>query len=109
MLEDEGQGARLLVQEQAQYVDGVKKQVVPKYESTGSIILPVFLAELLREVLESHESEWVFPSKTGRKMDTGAYFYADIWRRFVDGNEAVPDRFGRPPRLPAMKAVAAIR
>jgi integrase len=108
VLEDEGQGARLLVQEQAQYVDGVKKQVVPKYESTGSIILPVFLAELLREVLESHESEWVFPSKTGRKMDTGAYFYADIWRRFVDGNEAVPDRFGRPPRLPAMKAVAGV-
>lgn len=108
LLEDQGQGCRLLVQEQSQYVGGKKAQVAPKYESTGSIILPPFLVGLLRELLESHAAEWVFPSKTGRKMDTGAYFYADIWRRFVDGNEAAPDRFGRPSRLPAMKAVAGV-
>ncbi len=108
ILEDQGQGCRLLVQEQSQYVDGRKAQVAPKYESTGSIILPPFLAELLREVLASHKSEWVFPSTTGRKMDTGAYFYADIWRRFVDGHKAVSDRLGRPSRMPDMKAVAGI-
>jgi integrase len=108
ILEDQGQGCRLLVQEQSQYVDGKKAQVAPKYESTGSLILPPFLAGLLREVLASHKSEWVFPSATGRKMDTGAYFYADIWRRFVDGHKAVPDRLGRPSRMPDMKAVAGI-
>jgi integrase len=108
LLEDQGQGCRLLVQEQAQYVDGVKAQVPPKYDSTGSIILPPFLAGLLREALASHTSEWVFPSKRGRKMDTGAQFYANIWRRFVDGHEARPDRLGRPSRLPDMRAVAGI-
>jgi integrase len=108
LLEDQGAGCRLLVQEQSQYVDGKKTQVAPKYESTGSLILPPFLAELLREVLDSHASEWVFPSVTGRKMDTGAYFYSHIWRRFVDGHKAVPDRFGRPSRLPDMRAVAGI-
>lgn len=108
VLEDQGQGCRLLVQEQSQYVGGKKAQVAPKYESTGSIILPPFLAGLLREVLASHAQEWVFPSARGKKMDTGAYFYADIWRRFVDGHKAQPDRSGRPSRLPDMKAVAGI-
>lgn len=108
VLEDQGEGCRLLVQEQSQYVDGKKAQVAPKYESTGSIILPPFLAEVLRDVLASHASEWVFPSVTGRKMDTGAYFYADIWRRFVDGHKAERDRLGRPSRLPDMKAVAGV-
>ncbi|MFE9286610.1 tyrosine-type recombinase/integrase [Streptomyces olivaceus] len=109
VLDDHGQGCRLLVQEQSQYVDGEKQQVPPKYGSTGSIILPPFLAGLLRQVLASHDKEWVFPSPTGKKMDTGAYFYADIWRRWVDGHQAVPDRQGRPARLPGMQAVAGIR
>ncbi|MFR9796564.1 tyrosine-type recombinase/integrase [Streptomyces sp. MS06] len=108
LLKDHGQGCRLLVQEQSQYVDGEKRQVAPKYESTGSIILPPFLAGVLGQVLESHTSPWVFPSPTGRKMDTGAYFYADVWRRFVDGHSAEPDRLGRPSRLPDMMAVAGI-
>lgn len=108
VLEDHGQGCRLIVQEQTQYVGGKKTQVPPKYGSTGSIILPPFLAELLRQLLASHDKDWVFPSPTGKKMDTGAYFYADIWRRWVDGHLAAPDRFGRPSRLPAMQAVAGI-
>lgn len=108
VLEDHGQGFRLLVEEQHQYVDGKPAQVDPKYGSSGSIILPPFLAELLREVLASHKSPWVFPSANGRKMSTSAYFYSDIWRRWVDGHTAAPDKLGRPARLPDMKAVAGI-
>lgn len=106
VLEDRGEGCRLLVQEQSQYVDGQKAQVAPKYGSLGSIILPSFLVELLREVLSSHDAPWVFPSATGRKMDTGAYFYAEIWRRFVDGHEV--RGAGRAGSIPAMKAVAGV-
>ena len=108
VLKDEGQGFRLLVMEQHQYIDGKPGQAHPKYGSTGSLILPPFLAELLRELLDSHKSPWVFPSAEGKKMSTSAYFYTDIWRRWVDGHKAAPDRLGRPARLPDMKAVAGI-
>jgi integrase len=108
VLEDHGLGCRLLVMEQHQYVDGKPAQVDPKYGSTGSIILPRFLAGLLGEVLASHKSPWVFPSAEGKKMSTSAYFYSDIWRRWVDGHAAAPDRLGRPSRMPDMKAVAGI-
>lgn len=106
-LDDQGQGCRLLVREQHQYVDGKPGQVTPKYDSTGSLILPPFLAGLLREVLKSHDSPWMFPSPQGRKLGTGS-FYADSWRLFVDGCKGAPDRLGRPSRLPEMKAVAGI-
>ncbi|PAZ15602.1 hypothetical protein CLM62_12455 [Streptomyces sp. SA15] len=108
LLEDQGQGCRLLVREQNQYVDGKPAQVAPKYDSTGSLIVPVFLADLLRQVLASHASEWVFPAPKGGKMHTGTWFYAAVWRRWVDGHKAAPDPLGRPPRLPGMKAVAGI-
>lgn len=108
ILDDHGQGYRLLVEEQHQYVDGKPAQVDPKYGSSGSLILPPFLAELLRETLASHKAPWVFPSANGKKMSTSAYFYSDIWRRWVDGHTATPDKLGRPARLPDMKAVAGI-
>jgi integrase len=108
VLEDHGQGCRLLVEAQHQYVDGKPAQVDPKYGSTGSIILPPFLAELLREVLASHKAEWVFPAPKGGKLNTTS-FYEEVWRLWVDGHEAVPDRLGRPSRLPDLKAVAGIQ
>lgn len=108
VLEDHGQGCRLKVLEQHQYVGGAKAQVDPKYGSTGSIILPAFLADLLRQVLASHKSEWVFPAVKGGKMANDTWWYADVWRRWVDGHKAVPDGFGRPSRLPDMRAVAGI-
>jgi integrase len=36
--------------------------------------------ELLREQLESHASEWVFPSKTGDSPMNGDNFYHRVWR-----------------------------
>ncbi|MFK4801745.1 tyrosine-type recombinase/integrase [Streptomyces sp. MPA0124] len=108
VLDDEGKGPRLLVTEQNQYVDGKPAQVAPKYGSTGSIILPPFLAGLLRQVLASHTSEWVFPAPKGGKMHTGTWFYAAVWRRWVDGHVPEADPLGRAARLPEMRAVAGI-
>lgn len=108
ILKDHGQGCRLLVQVQHQYVDGKPGQVDPKYGSSGSIILPPFLAGLLRELLDSHTSEWVFPAPRGGKLTPNTEFYADVWRRWVDGHVAVPDGRGRPSRLPDMRAVSGI-
>ncbi len=108
ILEDHGQGCRLIVKEQHQYVEGKPQQVDPKYGSTGSLILPPFLAALLREVLASHSADWVFPAPKGGKFLAGAEWYSDVWRRWVDGHKAVPDRLGRPSRLPDMRAVAGI-
>ena len=107
LLEDQGHGCRLLVEAQHQYVDGKPAQVDPKYGSTGSLILPPFLAELLRQVLASHKSEWVFTGPKGGKLNTTA-FYEEVWRLWVDGHKAVPDRLGRPSRLPDLRAVAGI-
>jgi integrase len=108
ILEDHGQGCRLLVQAQHQYVDGKPAQVDPKYGSSGSIILPAFLAELLRQVVASHKADWVFAAPKGGKLNTTS-FYEEAWRLWVDGHEAVPDRLGRPSRLPDLKAVAGIQ
>lgn len=108
VLEDLGQGCRLLVQAQHQYVDGKPSQVDPKYGSTGSLILPPFLAELLSQVLASHKAEWVFRAPKGGKLNTTS-FYEEVWRLWADGHEAVSDRLGRPSRLPDLKAVAGIQ
>jgi integrase len=108
ILEDHGQGFRLLVQAQHQYVDGKPAQVDPKYGSSGSIILPAFLAELLRQVLASHKAEWVFTGPKGGKLNTTS-FYEEVWRLWADGHQAMPDRLGRPSRLPYLEAVAGIQ
>lgn len=109
ILDDRGEGCRLLVQEQHQRVDGKPAQVAPKYGSTGSLILPPFLAALLGELLASHTSPWVFPAPRGGKMHTGDEWYTDVWRRFADGHTAVPDRRGRRSRLPDLRAVVGVR
>lgn len=107
-LEDRGEGARLEVAEQHRYRNGQASQVPPKYGSTGGLILPPFLAELLAEQLESHKSEWVFTAPKGGKLYTSASFYTQLWRPWVDGREQAVDRLGRKGRLPAVKAVAGV-
>ncbi|MFB9590848.1 hypothetical protein [Streptomyces racemochromogenes] len=108
LLDDHGSGARLLVQEQHQYVGGKQSQVPPKYGSSGSIILAPFHAELLRELLDSHSSPWVFTAARGGKLVPNASFYSDEWRVFVDGRPVVHDRLGRRSRLPDFPGVAGV-
>ncbi|EST20408.1 hypothetical protein [Streptomyces roseochromogenus] len=62
---------------------------------------------VMRRRVASHKSESVFPAPKGSKLNTTS-FYEEVWRLWVDSHEAVPDRLGRPSRLPGMKAVAGI-
>lgn len=91
----------LRVQWQHQYVkplEGGKRKaelVLPKYGSVGDLVLPPFLAALLAELLESHDSEWVFPSFTGGPMllsDFSTY----VWHPITRGAEERIGRYARP-------------
>ncbi|MDI5966189.1 tyrosine-type recombinase/integrase [Streptantibioticus silvisoli] len=108
LLEDRGEGARLLLQEQHQYVNGKSAQVDPKYGSTGSLIIPPFLVDLLRELLESHSSDWVFTNTQGGQLSTKAAFYKRVWRPMVDGREKVATTVKRTDLLPGLRAVADV-
>lgn len=108
-LADEGADCRLLVREQSQRVSGRPAQVDPKYGSTGDLILAPFHAELLRRLLASHDSEWVFPATMGGKLDTGKWFYINWWRPVVDGRHLPAQYATRKGTLPALRAVAGVR
>lgn len=108
VLEDNGRGARLMLQEQHQYVDGKPVQVDPKYGSSGDLVIPPFLAELLQQLLDSHKSEWVFTAPKGGKLLIGAQFYKDTWRPLVDGRVLAEGKKRRPTNLPELRAVAGV-
>lgn len=108
VLPDDGSPAWILLRSQSQYVNGRLTQVDCKYGSAGDLILPPFLADLLAELLKSHDSEWVFPAPKGGKLLLGSEFYSDSWRRFVDGWEVPAGRRKLPSSYPAMRAVAGV-
>lgn len=108
ILPEDGSPAWILLRTQHQYVDGKPVQVDCKYGSSGDLIVPPFLASLLRELLESHSSEWVFTTPRGNKMLLGHEFYSDAWRRWVDGWVHPEDRRLRRTSCPPMRAVAGI-
>jgi integrase len=89
-------------------VDGKPTQVDCKYGSSGDLILPPFLAGLLRELLESHSSDWVFPTPKGNKLLLGHEFYTDAWRRYVDGWAPPEGRRQLPSSCPPMRAVSGV-
>lgn len=107
MLDDIGAGPRILLQKQNQYVDGKPTQIDPKYSSDRSLILPAFLAELLRQVLASHKSEFVFTSATGCQLLPSGQWYRYDWRPVVDGRAAIARRRGHAPR-PGMRPVLGV-
>ena len=66
----------------------------PKYDSHRTLVLPLFLAELLEMLLASHEGEWVFPSINGGRLADANFTYS-YWRKFADGRGAsVPRQKG---------------
>jgi integrase len=93
-LVDRGQGARLHAQQQSQYVDGAFTEIPAKYDSGRGLIIPPFLAALLRQLLASRpDSEWVFTApKGGRLLRSGAW-YSGPWRFMVEGR---PERPSKP-------------
>jgi integrase len=75
------------VERQVQYVDGSLQFFDPKYDSHRTLVVPAFLAEMLRKLLESHDSKWVFPAIQGGCLGAVNFDY-DYWRPIADGADA---------------------
>jgi integrase len=106
-LVDKGEGARIMLAKQSQYVEGKPTLINPKYDSDRGLIIPPFLAELLGRLIASHSGEYVFTAPKGGRLLIGGDFYADTWRPIIDGRAAIPSSRGHKAR-PAIRPVAGI-
>ncbi|MFD7410654.1 tyrosine-type recombinase/integrase [Kitasatospora purpeofusca] len=95
-LSDDPYGSYIRVEQQGQWLGGGRGFTLlpPKYGSYRTIILPPFLAELLRELLASHTCRWVFPSITGKPLRPDGQFYDEFWHPVAAGRPAEPRRKG---------------
>lgn len=85
-LVDAGQGARLHSMQQSQYVNGVFTEIDNKYDSGRGLILPPFLADLLRDLMRARpEGEWVFTAPKGGRLLRAGDWYVDTWHPMVRG------------------------
>jgi integrase len=115
LLEDTGQGARVVLTHQSQYRDGKPTLVRPKYDSGRSLIIPEFLAELLRALLDSYPkaapgeepSPWVFRAPRGGRLLIAGDFYRDTWRPIVDGRAPISSSRGHAAR-PGIRPVLGV-
>ena len=113
-LERYGKGDDLMpairIERQVQYQGGELTFMPPKYESHRSLVIPPFLAELLEETLDGHDSKWVFPALNGGSLGAMNFTYV-WWRTIADGAE---ERVGRQarwnrPALPGVPSFAGKR
>lgn len=82
--------------------------VEPKYESTRTLVVPPFLHQMHEKLLDSHASEWAFPSHTGVQM--GSQWSRDYWQPIRDGSAEWNARRDRlRPAIPAVAAMAGKR
>ncbi|MFI9046918.1 hypothetical protein [Streptomyces sp. NPDC053427] len=61
----EGLMPAIRVERQVQHVEGELQFLPPQYDSYRTLVVLVFLAEMLDKLLASHESDWVFPAVKG--------------------------------------------
>lgn len=106
-LEDRGQGPRILLKYQSQYIDGKPTLVPAKYDSERGLIINHGLAALLQELVERQPGEFVFTAPKGGRLLIGGDFYSDTWRPMVDGRAPKPTVRGRRA-LPGIRPVAGI-
>ncbi|MFE2563143.1 tyrosine-type recombinase/integrase [Streptomyces mirabilis] len=103
-----GKGGELMpairVERQVQYEGGKLGFFPPKYESYRTLVVPPFLAELLEQLLDSHDSRWVFPAIQGGSLGAVNFDYK-YWRPIADGAKAREGERVRKPR-PAIPEVA---
>jgi len=93
-LADCGQGARIHLEQQSQYVDGEFTEIPAKYDSGRGLIIPPFLAALLKGLLDSRpESEWVFTAPKGGRLLRSGDWYSSTWHSMVEGR---PERLAKP-------------
>ncbi|GGT54798.1 hypothetical protein P6B95_09170 [Streptomyces atratus] len=98
------------VQYQHQWKASVLTLLPPKYDSHRTLVIPRFLAELLEMLLDSHDSEWVFPSINGGPLAKANFTYR-YRGKIADGREtSTPRSTWRPlPGWPTVKAYAGKR
>lgn len=72
------------VERQVQYVDSELMFLPPKYDSKRTLVVPPFLADLLEELLDSHDEDWVFVSKQGKCLAPANFDYA-YWHAITGG------------------------
>lgn len=72
---------------------------LPKYGSERSLVIPPFLAALHRQLLESHDSEWLFPAMNGGPLLT-TDFNTYYWKPVRDGHKARTGKYARPELQP---------
>lgn len=86
---------------------GVPVLAPPKYGSERTLVIPPFLAALHQELLDSHDSEWLFPAMNGGPLLT-TDFNTYYWKPVRDGFAARSGRYERP-ELPAVQSFAKRR
>lgn len=97
------------VQYQHQYVDGVATFTGPKYESHRTLVVPPFLAEMLKAQLGSHSGEMVFPSLSGGWLLTAGPFGYTYWHPIRDGAPARKRSDLVRPEIPPVPAMSGKR
>ncbi|MDR3036177.1 MAG: site-specific integrase, partial [Kitasatospora sp.] len=103
-----GAGEKLLpairVERQVQYEDGELGFYPPKYHSYRTLVVPPFLADMHVKLLESHDSQWVFPAIEGGCLAQTA-FNTVYWRPVADGCDArgAWRHFPARPEIPAVR------
>ncbi|MDX3024036.1 site-specific integrase [Streptomyces acidiscabies] len=98
------------VEHQGHYMKGGFKLHPPKYHSYRTLILPPFLGDQLWKLLESHDSEWAFPSVRGKPIRADDQFYGRFWAPIVNGCDALPQIRGRAyrPPIPAVEGMQGL-
>jgi integrase len=100
-------GARILLRHQSQYIEGKPRLVPAKYDSGRSLIIPEFLADLLQQLVDSHDSEFVFTAPKGGRLIIHGDFYGYTWRPIVDGRAPIPSSRGHAAR-PGIRPVLGV-
>ncbi|MGW6393049.1 tyrosine-type recombinase/integrase [Streptomyces sp. NPDC055103] len=107
MWEQPKKGARILLANQSQYIDGAPTLIEPKYESVRSLIIPPFLADLLHQLISSHKNELVFTAPRGGRLLIGGEFYSDTFQPIVDGRTPKPSSRGHAAQ-PGIRPVLGV-
>lgn len=92
-----GRMPAIRVERQVQYDEGKIGFFPPKYESTRTLVIPDFLADALEALLESHDSQWVFPAIAGGCL-ARTKFDVDYWRLIADGAPESNHVYSKKPR-----------
>lgn len=84
------------VQRQVQYEESQLGFYPPKYASARTLVIPPFLADVIAALLESHDSQWVFPGIGGGCLGQVA-FDRIYWRPVADGAAANLSSWAKKP------------